>query len=345
MADEGDQVGNLTGVERAAAFLLMLSEREASEILRHVEPGQIHTLAGAMSTLPDLTPEQVRQIVLDFCKMAGQSSALGANADAQRHVRKLLVLALGKDNANEVISKLSLLDRRAGGMESLARREPREIAEMMNGEHPQAIATLLAYQESRVAGQVLSLMDAETQNDVVLRMATLEKVSLSAMEELNALVIDHLDNEDVGATASQIGGPRVAASVLNNLDSSIQGDILASIKAHDEALGEIIEASMFTFDDLLKIDDTAVQSLLGETSSQVLCTALKGAGDETKEKFFNNMSKRAAEMLAEDLEIRGPVKLSEVESAQREIVEAARRLMEAGTIVVGGVGGGEDLVY
>ncbi|MBT6273165.1 MAG: flagellar motor switch protein FliG [Chromatiales bacterium] len=344
MADEEQQKLALTGIERAAAFLLMLGEREASEILRHVDPSEIHLLAGAMSSLPDLTPEQVREIGLDFCKMAGQSSALGANPDAQRHIRKLLVLSLGKDQANDVISKLALLDRRAGGMDSLARREPREIADMLHGEHPQAIATLLAYQEPRVAGQTLGLMDVEIQKDVLLRMATLENISLSAVEELNALVLDHLENEDVGASASQIGGPKVAASVLNNLDSAIQSEILDAIKAHDENLGEVVESNMFTFDDLIKIDDSAVQSLLAETSSQVLCTALKGADNASKEKFFTNMSKRAAEMLAEDLEIRGPVKLSEVEGAQREIVETTRRLIEAGTIVVGGMGGGEELV-
>ena len=339
------EIDGLTGVERAAAFLLMLGEREASEILRHIEPTQIHTLASAMTTLPDLTPEQVRDIVVDFCQMAGQSSALGANSDAQRHIRKLLVLAMGSEKAGEVISRLSWLDRQAGGIESLANREPREIADMLRGEHPQAIATLLAYQESRLAGQVLKLLPASVQKDVVLRIATLENVSVAAMEELNALVLDHLNREDVGAAASTIGGPKVAASVLNNLDGEVQTEILDGIKEHDEDLGVVIENSMFTFDDLMKSDDRAVQSLLAEVSSQVLCTALKGADDTTKEKFFGNMSKRAAEMLAEDLEVKGPVKLSEVEGAQREIVETTRRLIDAGTIVVGGIGGAEELVY
>ena len=177
-----------------------------------------------------------------------------------------------------------------------------------------------------------------------MRIATLEKVSVSAVEELNALVLDHLSREDVGSAPSFSGGPKLAASVLNHLGGDAQSEILDSIKEQEEELAEIIEKNMFTFEDIMKIDDRAVQTLLAEVSGTVLCTALKGTDDATKDKFFSNMSKRAAEMLADDMEVRGPVKLSEVESSQREVVETTRRLIDAGTIVVGGIGGGEDLV-
>ncbi|MEM7405991.1 MAG: flagellar motor switch protein FliG [Pseudomonadota bacterium] len=335
----------LSGQERAAAFLLMLGEREASEVLRHVEPEHIDTLATAMSTLPDLTPAQVHETVVDFCRQAGTASAVGANADAQRHIRKLLVMALGRDKANEITSRLSLWNQETGGIEALAKRDPKDIAELVRDEHPQVVATLLAYQDPRLGGQVLSLLPMDTRSDVVLRMATLEHVSVSAMEELNALVLDHLTNEDVGAAPSFTGGPKLAASVLNNLDMEVQQDILTSIKSHEADLGELIENSMFTFEDLMKIDDRSIQTLLAEVSSAILCTALKGCDDATKDKFLNNMSKRAADLLTDDMEARGPVKLSEVETAQREVVEATRRLIDAGTIVVAGFGGGEELVY
>lgn len=348
MAAERDTAAGeaLTGIDRAAAFLLMLGEREASEILRYMEPADIHRVANAMTSLPNLSQQQVKQIVAEFCRAAGQVSALGPTADAQQHIRKLLVLALGQQQASEVISRVALLDRRAGGIESLARREPREIADMLRDEHPQVIATLLAYLDSRLAGQVLALLPGDAQKDILLRMATLENVPISAMEELNALVEGHLQRtEEAGGRSSVSGGPKVAAGVLNGLDSETKAEILESIKDFDEALGETIENSMFTFEDLLRIDDRAVQALLAEVSSQVLCTALKGADETAQSKFFSNMSRRAAEMLREDIEVRGPVRLSEVEAAQREIVETARRMMDAGTIVVGGIGGSEDLVY
>ena len=349
MADElvadADNAIALSGNQRAAALLLMLGEREASEVLRHIEPDQIDSLAGAMSALPDLTPAQVREIVVDFCRMAGQASPVGANPDAQRHIHKLLVMALGREKATEVASRLTLLNQDSRGIEALAKREPKDIAQMIRDEHPQAIATLLAYQEPRLSGKVLGHFSAEEQTDIVLRMATLENVSVSAMEELNAMVVENLAREDVGNAPSFTGGPKLAASVLNNLDGEVQSSILETIRQQDSDLGESIENNMFTFEDLLQIDDRAVQTLLAEVSGTVLCTALKGADDVTKDKFFSNMSRRAAEMLADDMETQGPVKVSEVEAAQREVVETTRRLIEAGTILVGGIGGGEELVY
>jgi flagellar motor switch protein FliG len=342
MAEPEDD--SLTPHQRAAALLLMLDEREASEVLRHLPANQIHAVANAMAGLPDLRPQQIRTMVTAFYEELSRSSSLTGDVDAQRHIRKLLVLALGKDKAEEVISRLSWLDKVEGGLETLARRDPKDIADMVREEHPQATATLLAYQEARLAADVISLLDTELQEDIITRMATLENVSVNALEELNEIVRESLGSDDLGNTSSDVGGPKVAAGVLASLDASVQSRIIEGIREADEALGETIEKLMFTFEDVLEIDDRSIQTLLGEISSQALCTALKGTDDEAKEKFFRNMSKRAAEMLKEDLETRGPVALSEVEAAQREVIETARKMIDDGRIITSGVGG-EQVVY
>ncbi|MGB0752341.1 MAG: flagellar motor switch protein FliG, partial [Gammaproteobacteria bacterium] len=343
MAD--DSGNDLSGVERAAAFLLMLGEREASDVLRYLEANQIDSVAGAMSKLPDLTPSQVRNTVLDFCKHAGESSMVGGVEDSGRHVRKVLTMALGSEKANDVVSRVGIKDDPTSGVESLARRDPEEVATLLANEHPQVIATLMAYQDTEVASAIVAHWPAELQRDVILRMATLENVSVSAMEELNELVLENWSQDDIGSTPSFTGGPKVAAGLLNKLAGDSQTDILSSIRDDDSLLAERIEDCMFTFEDLLSFDDRSIQTLLGEVSKTALATALKGADKATQNKFYSNMSKRAAELLADDIEVSGPVKIADVESSQRELVDVAKRLLETEQIVVKGFGKGDDFVF
>jgi flagellar motor switch protein FliG len=333
------------GVTRAAIVLLLLGEQEASEILRHMDPDSVHKLVDSMSALSQLSNDEIVSVAARFCEDAGKESLLAGDDEAEVHIRNLLVLALGPDKARDVISGVRKLDRRATGVDALSRRQPYVIADWLREEHPQVSATLLSQLEPEQAGKVLALFEEEAQHSILLRMAQLDTVPLSAIEELNGLVEDHLRASDDEANAARGGGPATVASVLNALDGATQAAILQSVKDHDLELGEQVELNMFTFDDLMKVDDRAVQTLLAEIPGQSLATALKGCEDTTKQKFFSNMSKRAADMLADDLEVSGPVKLSEVEAAQREIVSTAKRLIDAGTIVVGGMGGGDDLVY
>lgn len=339
------QANQVDGLSRAATLLLLLNENEAAEILKHFEGEEIHQVADAMSSLGQVSNEQVARVAARFCEDAGQESLLAGDGEAKTHIRNLLVLALGNDRARDVIAGVRHLDRRGKGVDALGRRDPNQVADMLRAEHPQVVATLLAQIDPDHAGKIMALFEEDRQRDVLLRMATLESLPQSALAELNALVEGHLTSDDDTSGASLGGGPRTVAGVLNALDSATQSAMLESVKELDPDLGEQVELNMFTFDDLLKIDDRAIQTLLAEIPGQTLGTALKGAEDSTKQKFFSNMSARAAEMLADDIEVSGPVKLSEVEAAQREIVSTARRLMDAGTIVVGGVAGAEELVY
>ncbi len=339
-------VTSLGGVDRAAAFLMILNERQAADILKHMDASDIYHLANSMSNLPSMSKEQVQGIVQDFISVAQHEPQLGGNKEASDHIRKLLILALGHERANEVLSRIKILDSRSGGLDTLRRKDPREVADLVRNEHPQVTAIILSFLPAAHAADTLNHLPEEARHEILVRIAHLEEVPISATEEINALIEAHFSDDIVSTqTSAGIGGPKTAANILNLFEGSTQENVMGHIRDMDQELAGVIEENMLTFDDLTRIDDRSIQKLLSEVNTQSLMLALKGAGDMEREKFLRNMSSRAADMLRDDLEVSGPVRLSEVETAQKEVVAAARKLMEDGTITIAGVGGGEELVY
>jgi flagellar motor switch protein FliG len=335
MSDEKSLITELSGAERAAVLLLSIGEEAAAEVLKFMGPKEVQRIGIAMAGIKSVSSAQVKGIVEQFFEGVGTYTALGVNQE--EYIRNSLVKALGEDKAGSLMDRI-LLGGAAQGLETLKWMDPRAIADMVRNEHPQIIAIVLAYLDSDQAAEVLSYLPERVRPDLLLRVATLDTVQPQALQELNDILEQQVSSSS-GVKASAVGGVKTAAEILNFMDSSVEQDIMEHVKEADTDLSQQIEDLMFVFDDLADLPDPSVQSLLREVSSETLLIALKGTDQELREKFFKNMSKRAAEMLRDDLEAKGPVRLSEVEVAQKEILGIARRLSEEGTISLGGSGG------
>jgi len=322
----------MNGVERAAILLLSLGEKTAAEILRHMDPKEVQKVGIAMSEVNNISKDQVDNVVTDFLRTAEKHTSIGLGKDD--FIRNMLVTALGENKAGKVIDRI-LLGGNTKGLETLKWMDSRAVAELIRLEHPQIIAIVLAYLEADQAAEVMVLLPDKTRVDVIMRIATLDGIMPNALNELNSIMEKHFEGQTNIKSAS-VGGLKSAANILNTMDSAIEVEIMDNVKEVDTDLGDQIQDLMFVFDNLADLDDRGIQTLLREVSSDALILALKGSDDRLKEKFFGNMSKRAAEMLREDLEAKGPVKLSEVEGAQKEILTVARRMAESGDIVLGG---------
>jgi flagellar motor switch protein FliG len=326
----------VTGVHRAAILLGILGEERAAEIMKRMEPRELQLVAAKLATMKGVSQDDIQEVLMGFFEMMERHALLGLGS--LEYIRGVLVKALGVDKANTVLERIKVQETGPVGIDALRRKDPRVIAEMLRIEHPQIIALVLVHLAPDHAAGVLSGLPDEVRQDVMLRIATLDSVPDAAVEELDRLIEEEF-SENANVKSSGIGGPRVAAAILNILESSVESRIMAKIKEFNEALGNQIEELMFVFEDLVEVDDRSMQTLLREVPSQTVALALKGADDAVKDKVFRNMSKRAAEMLKEDLEVMGPVRLSEVEAAQKEILGVARRMAEAGDLVLTGKGG------
>jgi flagellar motor switch protein FliG len=335
MAEENND--RLRGVDRAAIFLMSLGEGAASEVLKHMEPKEVQTVGAAMAQLHNVTRGQVTTVLKDFCKTMQEETGLGLGTD--EYVRSVLTKALGEEKAGNLIDRI-LQGGNTKGLETLKWMDSRAVAEIIRLEHPQIIAIVLSYLEPDQSAEVLSLFPDRVRTDVLMRIATLDGIQPAALNELNNIMEKQFSGKN-NVKSSSVGGLKAAANILNFIDSSIEGEMMDSIKEVDADLGQSIQDLMFVFDNLKSVDDRDIQTILREISSESLVLALKGADDELKEKIFKNMSKRAAEMLRDDLEAKGPVRLSEVEGAQKEILSVARRLADAGDISLGGSGSEE----
>ena len=327
----------LSKVEKAAIFLLSLGEADAAQILRHMGPKEVQKVGTAMAQMRNVNREQVERVLGDFIEVVGDQTSLGVGADG--YIRKMLTQALGEDKASGLIDRI-LLGGNTSGLDSLKWMEPRAVADVIRYEHPQIQAIVVAYLDPDQAAEVLSHFDHKVRLDIVLRVSSLNTVQPAALKELN-LILEKQFSGSASTTRTALGGVKRAADIMNYLDSSVEGPLMEAIRDADQDLSGQIEDLMFVFDNLSDVDDRGIQALLREVSSDVLVLALKGADDGIKEKFFRNMSKRAAELLRDDLEAKGPVRLSEVEGAQKEVLAAARRMADAGEIVLGGKGGEE----
>jgi flagellar motor switch protein FliG len=327
-------ISKITGIERAAILLLSLGEQDAAAVLMHMGPKEVQKVGSAMATLSNVSKDQVAAVLQDFATTVENQTNLGVGSED--YIRKVLVSALGEDKAGGVIDRI-LLGRNTKGLEALKWMDPRAVAEIIRLEHPQIIAIVLSYLEADQSAEVLSHLPERTRPDILMRIASLDGIQPSALHELDE-ILEKQFSGNTNVKSSSVGGVKAAANILNFVDSSQEGAIMDTIKEIDAEVGQKIQDLMFVFDNLIDIDDRGIQALLREVSSDSLLLALKGSDEGIKEKIFSNMSKRAAEMLRDDLEAKGPVKLSEVEGAQKEILAIARRMSEAGDIVLGGKG-------
>jgi flagellar motor switch protein FliG len=329
------QEEGLSGVERAAILLLTLGEQEAAQVLKHMGAREVQKVGAAMTRLSGVSRDEVTGVLSAFTTLVESQTSVGVGVDD--FLRKVLVNALGEDKAASVIDRINL-GPSSKGLEALKWMDPRAVAELIRHEHPQIISIVLAYLDSDQAAEILAQLPAGLRPDVLMRIATLDGVQPMALSELDDIMEKQFAGKSTGTT-SALGGAKAAADIVNLLDASLEGQVMEQISRSDEALGSKIQDLVFVFDNLIDVDDRGMQELLRNVQSDRLLLALKGAEDELKQKIFKNMSQRAAEMLKDDLEAKGPVKLSEVEAAQKEILQAARKLSEAGTISLGGKGG------
>ena len=323
-----------TGTERAAILLLTLGEKEAAEVLKQMGAKEVQRIGAAMAKLSNVSKEEVQSVISDFSASVETHTSVGVGTE--EFLRKVLVDALGQEKAAGIIDRISV-GRSTKGLEALKWMDGRAVAELIRLEHPQIISIVLAYLESDQAAEVLVHLPANMRSDIMVRIATLDGVQPSALSELDDIMEKTFAGKGTTRT-SALGGAKAAAEIINNLEPSQEGVIMEQITQTDEALGSRIQDLIFVFDNLLEIDDRSMQELLRQVASDKLLLAMKGADDSMKEKIFKNMSQRAAEMLKDDLESKGPVKISEVEGAQKEILQTARKLAEAGTIQLAGKG-------
>ncbi len=333
MAEEGEKSKSLTGAERAAILLMSIGEADAAEVLKKLGPKEVQRVGSAMAHLANVDKQDVADVLNSFVEMVDGQASLGGSED---YIKKLLISALGEGKAGQVIDRI-LFGHNSKGLESLKWMEPKAVAEVIRREHPQIIAIVLSYLDADQSAQVLALMPERTRSDTIMRIASLDGIQPAALNELD-MILDKQFSGNSSVQSSNVGGKKTAANILNYMETTIESEIIEEVKEADAELAQALEDLMFVFDNLVDIDDRGIQSLLREVSSENLVMALKGAEEPLREKIFKNMSKRASEMLRDDLESRGPVRLSEVEAAQKEILAIARRMMDSGELVIGGKG-------
>jgi flagellar motor switch protein FliG len=326
MAVDSKDIG---GARRAAILLLTLGEQDAAEVLKHLSARDVQAVGTAMATLTNVSREQVEQVLNHLNDDMGRQTSLGVGTE--EYIRKMLVSALGETKAGSLIDRI-LLGRSTKGLESLKWMESRAIAEMVGMEHPQIIALVLAHLEPDQAAEVIGYLPARVRSDAVMRIANLDGVQPHALNELDEIMERQFSGTSTKLKSASVGGLKAAADILNAMESNREAELMLAIRGQDAGLGGRIEELMFVFEDLADLDDRSMQTLLREVPSARLITALKGAELAVRDKIFANMSQRAAEMLRDDLEVKGPVKLSEVDAAQKEVLTIARKLADAGQI-------------
>ena len=328
MPDNNDK---LSGTQRAAVLLMSLGESEAAEVLRQLSAKEVQKLGVAMATISNVTKDQVIEVVDEFVEDLQTQTAFGLGADD--YVRNVLVQALGEDKAGNLIERI-LLGRNSKGLETLKWMDPRSIADLIRNEHPQIIAIVLSFLESDQAADVIKLLPARTRVDALMRIATLEGIPPNALSELNDIMEKRFAGNQ-GMNQSQVGGVKVAADIINFLDTNTEQQISNGIREIDAELCNQIQELMFVFDNVADLDDRSIQTVLREVQGDKLGLALRGADAKVKDKILKNMSQRAAAMLVEDMEARGPARLSDVEAAQKEILGIVRKMADAGEIQLG----------
>jgi flagellar motor switch protein FliG len=323
------------GLEKSAMLLIALGEDHAAEVLKHLGPREVQKLGHAMAALKSVPRTTVESVLDEFHKNAEEHSAV--HVDTDNYIRSVLTKALGDDKASNLISRI-LQGGETSGIEGLKWMDAATVADLIKNEHPQIIATILVHLEHDHSSEILNHFTERLRNDVVLRIATLEGIQPTALRELNEAMMRILSGS-TSVKRTAMGGVRTVAEILNFIGTANETSVVDAIREYDPDLAQKILDEMFVFENLMEIDDRSIQLILREVQSDSLILALKGASPDLREKIFKNMSQRAAEMLREDLESKGPVRLSEVEGEQKEILKVVRRLADEGQIVLGGAGG------
>ncbi len=322
------------GIQKGAILMLALGEEEASEVMKYLGPREVQKLGAAMSVMKSIQSEELEKVLDEFRTETDKNTSLGVDSD--EYIRTVLTKALGEDKAASLLNRI-LGTRDASGIESLKWMDAQSVAELVRNEHPQIIATILVHLERYHACEVLDHFTERLRNDVVLRIATLDGVQPAALRELNEVLTKLLTGNE-SLKKKPMGGIRTAAEILNFLSGENEASVMANLKNYDADMAQKIMDEMFVFDNIMDIDDRGIQVMLREVQSESLIVALKGAPQELREKIFKNMSQRAAEMMREDLDSKGPVRLSEVEAQQKEILQIVRRLADEGQIMLGSKG-------
>jgi flagellar motor switch protein FliG len=334
MANKSD---DLAGTQRAAILLMSLGEQDAANLLKQLDAREVQKLGIAMAELKEVSREQMSTVLNNFIGIADAKANIAGGS--QDFVRRVLTQAVGKHKTDMLLDRVSN-GQTGQGIEALKWMESKAVAQIIGGEHPQIAAIVLAHLEPEQSAAILPLLTDDFRTEVLMRIASLNEVPQTALTELDQLV-EKQANAAPPAALRRVGGARTVANILNAMQRDKSGEELGKIEKADGEMHQQIKELLFVFDNLLDVDDRGVQALLREVGSDTLAVALRGAEPEVQEKILKNMSKRAAEILKDDMEARGPVKLTDVEAAQKEIIVITQRMAEEGTISLGGKGGGE----
>jgi flagellar motor switch protein FliG len=329
----------LTGTQKSAILMMLIGEDEASEILRNLSPREVQHLGTAMYSVQGLDQETVNLVLDEFLAIIKAQTSLGMGAG--NYIRNVMVKALGEDKSQSVLSRIAP-SASTRPIEILDWMDARSISELIADEHPQIIALIISYLDAGLGADVLGLLPENLQSEVIRRIATLQTVGPDALRELEQ-VMQKKFKANTSLRASQVGGVDAAARIMNFTKQNMETRIMKDIGKGDKGLMQAIQESMFVFDNLIMSDDKSLQTLLRMVDTDLLVLALKGADEPLQEKLFGCMSKRAAANILDEMEALGPVRLTEVQSAQKEIINVARRLSDEGTIVLAGRGG-DDFV-
>lgn len=338
-AENEYDISQLSGVEKAAILLLSLTEQDAATIIRNLEPKQVQRAGEAMTRMGDLSQEQVSAVHRAFLEDIQKYTSIGMGSED--FVRNALIAALGEDKASNLVDQI-MLGSGSKGLDSLKWMDPRQVASIILNEHPQIQTIVLSYLEPEQSAVILSQFAERDALDLLMRIAILEEVQPAALHELNEIMEKQFAGQ-AGAQAAKIGGLKAAADIMNYMDNALESSLMEQIGQNDEEMAAQIQDLMFVFDNLSEVDDRGIQAILKDVQQDSLIKALKGADEGLRDKIFRNMSKRAAEMLQDDLEAMGPIRVADVEAAQKEILSVARRLSDAGEIMLSSGGADEFL--
>lgn len=323
---------NNDGLQKSAILLMSLGEDDAAEVFKYLEPREVQKIGTAMAAMRSVTRDDIANVLGEFCTEAGEQTTIGMSSDD--YLKSVLKKALGDDRSANLLDRILNGDD-TSGIEGLKWMDSASVAELVKNEHPQIIATILVHLDRDQASEILQHFTERLRNDVLMRIATLDGIQPAALRELNDVLTKLLSGTGT-VKKSAMGGIKAAAEILNFMPAKHEGAVIAGVKAFDGDLAQKILDQMFTWENVMDIDDRGVQVLLREIQSESLILALKGSSEAMREKIFKNMSQRAAETLKEDLEAKGMVRVSEVEAQQKEILKIVRRLADEGQIVLGG---------
>lgn len=326
---------DLSGAEKAAALLLFLGEELATEVFRSLQEDEVRLIVSAIPKISDITPDSMQKVLDEFSRRLAAEGYMSKSG--KDFIASVVHGAMGSEKAQSVLQRLEVEQQ----LDQIRRYDARSVFNLIKKEHPQTIAFILSQLPTATTAEIVSNLPEDMQYEVLHRIATMDSVLPGALEE----VVDALGRElstfalDVAETT---GGIKPAAEILNQMKKGAANEVIRKLEEDDPDLAEQIGQHMFVFEDLLNVDDRGIQLILKELGNDDLALSLKMASDEVKEKIFRNISSRAAEMIQEDMEARGPVRISDVEKAQGVIVRAARRLEQEGKVIVSGRGG-EDM--